>query len=203
MRTLKMMPFFISYLWFSNLYANEFLTAPHLREVLDKVTEQPIYFREQGRVFGYYSTDSCLFGNQDVLVLKNYCYPKNNYPARSYTILSPELGVIHLYEEKLGSQLKRDIVIQIFSELFRTVITGSIENFMIKDINKILQYFYYRRDPVCWVTNATYEEWQPQAMCINTDIGLFPEWAQSSMQIVMDAAAWDKSLERLIQVTFK
>ena len=50
------------------------------------------------------------------LVIKNYCYPKKRYIARSFTLISKEFGMVELYEEDFDFIIQRKVTLDEFPE---------------------------------------------------------------------------------------
>ena len=76
--------------------------AQPLFQVLNDLESEMFLFKERGRAYGFYSTDSCLYVSKKILIQKDYCYPQKNYPAKSYSIISRKFGWVKVYQEKIG-----------------------------------------------------------------------------------------------------
>ncbi len=131
--------------------------------------------------------------SEDIIIFKNYCYPAKKYPARGYTIITRESGIVELYEEELpGAPLHRSIVIEEFPVFLTPYLQDSLPTYSLSDLDGIMRELYPRYNPGCWSTNfSKYTE----AADFNCNQGLDNvlngrTWAAETQAIVNDEAAW-------------
>src|SRR5437868_3337636 len=99
--------------------------AKSVADLLNTIESEQLVYKETGKAFGFNSTQSCLYASPGFIVLKNYCFPKRPYPARSFTIISAKFGLIEIYQESLTEKIeKRDVRIDAFPEPVQKYITG-------------------------------------------------------------------------------
>lgn len=180
------------------------LEAKSFPELLKKIDEATFAYTETGKMFGFVSTESCMYVSQEVVVFRNYCYPVRNYPAQGYTIITKEFGVIELYEEDGGSVLKRDITITHFPSHVAPMLNSPLPALALKDYSLILEKLYPRYLPGCWSTNHSFYTERKDVNCstdITTVIG-FNQWAQETQFIVGEEDQW-KSLMKSLNEKFK
>ncbi len=180
------------------------LEAKSSPELVKKIDEATFAYTETGKMFGFVSTESCMYVSQDIVVFRNYCYPVRNYPAQGYTIITKEFGVIELYEEDAGSILKRDITITHFPSHLAPYVNSPLPALALKDYSLILEKLYPRYLPGCWSTNHSFYSERKEANCSTdtaTVIG-FPQWAQETQFIVGEEDQW-KSLMKSLNEKFK
>lgn len=176
-------------------------TAVPVADVVHQLAAQPLLRQDQALVFGYDSLQSCLYSNDKISVLRHYCYPAGSYPARAYTVISPDFGMVYFYEEDLGDTILREIAIDIFPDDLPLYGEDSFAGWKIKDWNGLLAFFYDAQNAACWATNYSRYSHQPEARCYQDDISNYPAWSQEAMAIVSDVDAWNKILETLLQQT--
>ncbi|MCC7404618.1 MAG: hypothetical protein IT288_09505 [Bdellovibrionales bacterium] len=176
-------------------------TAVPVAEVIRQMAAQSLPRQDQALVFGYDSLQSCLYSNDHLSVFRHYCYPVGSYPARAYTVISPELGAIYFYEEDLGDTVLREIAIEIFPDDLPLYGEESFAGWKIKDWNGLFSFFYDAQNAACWATNYSRYTKQPEARCYQDDISNYPAWSQEAMAIVSDVNAWNQILETLLQQT--
>lgn len=179
--------------------AAETHTAMPLSQVIQLVTELAPTYKERGLAFGFHSIESCLFVSQKLVVLKNYCYPKKNYPARGYTLISPIFGVMEVYEEvRKGGLIQRDVRITSFPEDLQKIFDASMENINIPAANTILETVYKQWGPACWTTNLSPSTGQPEQGCLKEDLANFNDWSSESLLLVTEPLKWNQMLRDLL-----
>ena len=179
------------------VWAQSSFTAVPFAQVIEETLSQEVEFRDQAMVFGYYSIQSCLYSGVEVSVLQHYCFPKRNYPARSFTLISKTFGVVYLYEEDLGPIVERRVVIRVFPEDFNAHVAGPIDQWMIEDWNKVYSHFYNQPNVACWSTNYSRYQQGPDSRCTNGDIADFKSWSDETMALTADPKQWDQVFELL------
>lgn len=167
--------------------------ARPLSELLDRVQNAEFTYKETGMVFGFNSIRSCMFVSDDIIIVKNYCYPVRKYPARGYTIITRESGIVDLYQEQLeGGPLHRAVVIEEFPVFLTPYLQESLPTYTLSDVDGIMRELYPRYNPGCWSTNFSKYTEAPDFNCNqgleNVINGM--GWAQETQAIVNDEAAW-------------
>jgi hypothetical protein len=162
-------------------------------ELFNRIQRAEFKYKETGKLFGFNSIQSCLFISDDIVIFKNYCYPVRKYPARGYTIITRESGIVDLYEEKIqGYPLIRDIGIEEFPVFLTPYLQESLPTYSLSDLDGIMRELYPRSNPGCWSTNfSKYTE----AADVNCNQGLQNvtngvAWAEETQTIVNDEPAW-------------
>lgn len=174
------------------------LEAKPFRDLLSVIQSTDLKYTETGMAFGFISIKSCVYTSEEMIVLKNYCFPKKNYPAKGYTIISPKFGIIGLYHEQLSAEiLKRDIAIDVFPEPLAPYVKGSLKNLSLADINKILETTHYKYGPACWSTNFSYYTETAEAKCNAGDVVDFENWALETQTLTADQKAWLTLIDQL------
>lgn len=163
------------------------------------IDEAEFEYRETGKIFGFNSTQSCLFVSQEIAIFKNYCYPVRSYPARGYTIISREHGMIDLYEENFPPTLKRDIRITQFRSILAPYLSTRIPDVTLVGLSNLIEKMHYRYFPGCWSTNYGYNSGVAEASCsVNPEtIEGIQAWADETQAIVNDETAWLELLKRI------
>jgi hypothetical protein len=179
-------------------YASQALVyeAKPLGDLTAKIQAAAFEHREDGLVWGFNSIKSCLYVSGEIAVLKNYCVPKKEYPAKGYTIFSKEFGIVDLYQEDLGPVIKRIAYITVFPAVLNAQVPGPVSAATIPGLNKVLESFYYQRTPACWSTNFSYSE-APEAKCNAGDIVNFEAWAGETQALANDPSAWDALIRKV------
>lgn len=181
------------------------LEAKPLTDLITTIHQTEFKFIEVGTSFGFNTTKSCLHASADIIVLKNYCYPKKEYPAKGYTIISPKFGIVELYQEQLSVKIqKRDVHYSVFSEDLRSFIDGDISGFKIADTNKVIEHFYRSQPAACWSSNFSYYTNKPDVDCNQraVDVVGLDEWAKETQEINGNEVLW-KELIYNLELKFK
>ncbi len=162
-------------------------------ELFDRIQKAEFTYKETGMLFGFMSIKSCLFVSEDIIIFKNYCFPVRKYPARGYTIITRESGIVDLYEEQIdGGPLLREIVIEEFPVFMTPYLQDSLPTYTLSDLDGIMRELYPRYNPGCWSTNFSKYTEAPEFNCnqgIDNVVGGMA-WAQETQAIVKDEAAW-------------
>lgn len=178
------------------------LEAKSFNLLMQQIESTRFTYRERALVHGFYSIQSCLYTSAEIVVLKNYCYPKKNYPAKGYTIFSRKFGIIDLYQEQLGDILKRDMNITVFPDALHQQMTSPMTSYRIRSLNTVLDHFYRIRGPACWSTNFSRYTEAPDVQCnINkNEVSGFGEWADETQALTANVADWNRLISRLERI---
>ena len=174
--------------------------AKPVADLFSLIQKQKFKHVETGMSFGFVSIQSCLYVSSEMILLRNYCFPKKNYPAKGFTVLSEKFGVINFYQEQFDSVLKRDIEITAFDSLLKDYLQGPFDKINLSDLNNVLEKIYESFGPACWSTNFTYSEGEPQATCHGVgpgDVLHFEAWAAETQSVVLSLSEWKKAIELL------
>lgn len=174
------------------------LEAKSVADMIQTIKETSFEHKEDGMVFGFYSIKSCLYVSHDFAILKNYCVPKKDYPAKGYTIISSKFGIINLYQEKTPHYFKRDVQINVFQDILKYYIPDSLSASTITELNEILEELYYQYVPACWSTNASFATEEPEVQCSRDGVLNFDLWAKETQSLTGDPEAW-KQLMNIIE----
>lgn len=178
------------------------LEAKPLSDLIHSIHETDFKFIEIGKSFGFDATKSCLHVSADILVLKNYCYPKKEYPAKGYTIISPKFGIIELYQEQLSTTIqKRDVHYSVFSDDLRGKLDGDVSALKIADTNRVIEHFYRRQPAACWSTNFSYYTNKPDVNCNQAAVDVIglETWSRETQQLTGDEVLWKELIYNLEQ----
>jgi hypothetical protein len=174
--------------------------AKPLKDLIQTVQQTEFKYVETAKSFGYDTTKSCLYASADILVLKNYCFPKKEYPAKSYTIISPKFGIVELYQENFSDTLqKRDVLYSVFSADLRAHLVGDVSQLKIADTNKLFELFNRTQPGACWSTNYSYYTEEPDVNCSHggADVIGFDSWAKETQDLTADQAQWKELIYNL------
>ena len=190
--------------YFYSLNAHAILEAKSVAAMLTAIEGTTLVYKETGKMFGFDSIESCLFVSADFIVLKNYCFPKKDYPAKGYTIISSKFGMIDLYDEDFGNEIrKHDIQITTFPEPMQQYLKAPLTEATVESLNAIIKDIYYKFGAACWSTNFDYNTHEPVANCNVKGVTDFDVWAAETQAITNDKKAWndlyDKVEAKLIQ----
>lgn len=189
---------------FSSVAAYSYvLEAKPVADLIRQIQQSKFEHTEDGLVFGFNSIKSCLYINQDLVILKNYCVPKKEYPAKGYTIISLKYGIIDLYQEEINSVvssagnlvIKHDIRISTFSDILKDHLISPLQASTIAGLNETFDKLYYLHDPACWSTNLSNYTNQPEVKCSTNEVLNFDPWAKETQAITGDAKSWKQLME--------
>lgn len=186
---------------FTSTTQAQLLEAKPVAQVLESALKTKLNYIETAKVSGYASTSSCLYTSGDLIVIKNYCFPKREYPAKSFTIISAQFGMIQLYQETIDSELeKHDVRIDMFPAHLQPLLEPKLTNYRISDVNKIIDNKTNERFPGCWSTNFSFYTEQPDANCSSgSDVQNFTQWAADTQKLTADSKQWATLFEKLNQ----
>lgn len=174
------------------------LEAKSVFDLLNTIEAAQLTYKETGKMFGYNSTQSCIFTSDDFIVIKNYCFPKHDYPAKSFTIISAKFGLVEFYQEQLTDTIqKRDVHINTFPEPIRKYVTGSLANSTYASVNELVKTLYYQHGPACWSTNFDYNDQVPLVRCNVNGVTDFDLWAKETQNLTADLKAYQSIFERI------
>ena len=179
--------------FFTTLSWGQNLTLKSMNQLIDAIDREEFTHKGTGRLFSYISTSSCLYVSENLAIFKNYCFPVRQYPARGYTIISAEFGMIDLYEEKLPVGLKRDITLSEFPEILAPYLTTPFPMATLEGLDAMMEKIHYKYNPGCWSTNLSYYTETKDVNCtIRTDaVSGFEEWSVETQEIVADEETWN------------
>lgn len=191
--------FILTVFLFSSLSQAQGLDAKSIPKLLEKISKTDFTYKETGKIFGFDSTQSCLFVSEEIVIFKNYCFPVRNYPARGYTIITREWGITRIYEEKYPGLLIRDIGIDEFPVLVAPYLENSLPSYSLADLSAILEDLYPRYNPGCWSTNfSKYTETNDVNCTLNvSNVGNFTQWAADTQAIVNSESAWFRLMDTI------
>lgn len=184
----------------SSSWAQVPLEARSFSSLREELLTTAFHYRQTGRMFGFLSTQSCMYENESLVVFRNYCFPVRSYPAQGYTIFSRDYGVIRLYEETTDSGfVKRDIFIDQFPAILAPYLNVPLPSLGLSDFSQILADMYESYFPGCWSTNFSFYHETNEANCsVPTDVvDGFASWAQETQALVNDDAAWAAFMREL------
>lgn len=174
------------------------LEAKPFRDLVSVLQNTTFTYTETGMAFGFNTIKSCVFTSDQMVVIKNYCFPKRNYPAKGYTIISAKFGMVELYQEQLTEDLlKRDIRIDAFPEAIRPYLKDSLGKITLAELNKIIETLHYKYGPACWSTNFSFYTEGPDVACNAGDILDFEAWANETQTLTADQKGWLTLIDQL------
>ncbi len=169
------------------------LEAKPVADLLETVQATQINYKETGMVSGFHSIKSCVYTSDQLIVIKNYCFPKRKYPAKGYTIISPKFGIIDFYQEQLSPTiLKRDIRISQFPDVLKDYIPENLASMSLAEINPIFDKLQAKYNPACWSTNFSQYTETPDANCSKNavDVVGLDEWVTESQNLTNTENIW-------------
>lgn len=179
------------------------LEAKPFKSLLQTIARSQFKAKGRGLIFGYNSIQSCLFVSKDIAIFKNYCFPKKEYPAQGYTIISSDFGVVDLYEEDIEGIKERDISISHFKDQLLPYLTTPLPTQNVSGLSEILEKLYNEPHAGCWSTSYGDYTSGPDARC-NVDSSTIlgaNEWFDETQKIVNDEEVWSRLLESLEALT--
>lgn len=175
------------------------LEARPVADLISLVKMQNFKYVETGLGFGFVSIQSCMYMSEEVIILQNYCFPKKEYPAKGFTIISEKFGVVDLYQEKFEITLKKDIEITSFGENLKKYLKAPYDKISLFELNKIIEKIYYQNEPACWSTNFSYSNGEPVVNC-STELDQilhFENWAKETQAITLDETRWKNLIQEV------
>ena len=205
-----------SLLSLSTAHADYVLEAKALKDIASAIQSTKFKYKERGMIFGYNTIESCLYISQDMVIVKNYCYPAKKYPAKSFTIISPKYGMIDLYEEDffgvdneengLNKVIKHDVRITAFPDILKDYFSGDLNQETIDSVNVNIEKMYNAHYPACWSTNAHYSDSKPDWGCyrgsVDNILGL-QDWFDETQAFTADDKGWNQLFQNIEAVIKK
>lgn len=166
------------------------LTARAIAEIVREVNQTQFQFRERGSLHGYVDAKSCLWVSARLIIVEHYC-GSSNIPARALSLWSPDFGILYIYEEDLGRQVRRDLVIDSFPENLAPYLISDLRKYSVAIMNSALEKMERQGDPGCWSTNYDLYTDGPSTGCYGADIQRFSAWADETQAIVNSVRDWN------------
>lgn len=174
------------------------LEAKPVKDLMKEIDTTTFRYTETGMAYGFVTIKSCVYTSPDMIVIKNYCSPKKDYPAKGYTIISKKFGLIEFYQEDIDSEiLKRDVRIDGFPAVIAPYLKANLDGQKLTTINNFLESMNNKRDPACWSTNFSFYTESNEAACYEANISEFPEWETETQELTHDAKAWAQLIKTL------
>ncbi len=179
---------------------SQLLEAKPVALALEAALKTKMTYKETGKLSGFNTTQSCVYVSDQLIVIENYCFPKKEYPARSFTILSPKFGLIDLYQEQLTDTInKRDVHIQMFPVPLKKQLKDSLANYTVEELNKLMDKTENKYAPGCWSTNFSYYTENADANCSVGDVQDFQTWEIETQKLTADIKNWNDIFNQLNQ----
>lgn len=181
----------VAVLFSSSSFAQK-LEARSFNELIKKIEATEFTYKETGKIFGFISTQSCLHVSDEIIIFKNYCFPVRKYPARGYTIITREWGIVDLYEETYPGLLIREIQLDEFPVFMTPYLGEALPTYTLADLSGIMEELYPRYNPGCWSTNFSRYSETNEANCHapGMTVEQFDNWASETQTIVNDEKTW-------------
>lgn len=185
---IKTVLFVFAFLFSLNSHAR-YLTK-NIGEILQILDSDHLVYKGRKKFFGYNSTQSCAYIGQKTIIIENYCYPNRNYPARSLTLVSLDFGIVELYEETNGFDVRR-ISQSSFAEDVQRVFPKNFKNLTVDELDLLLKTMYDQYTPACWAMKRFRPDPLEQSNCYKVPRADYALWLDSLMDFVLDKNAWD------------
>jgi hypothetical protein len=183
---------------FSSVSFAQTVEAPLTKDIINKVMSSEFQFKGKGKIFGYESTESCLFLSNDIAIIKNYCLKDKNYPARSFVILSQDFGIIELYEERLYYLIKKDIRLWGFQEILKKELISGFSEASLSSMSNVIEKIYTNHLPGCWSTNFDKMLRGSESRCSKSlSVSNFEMWSEETQDIVDSEKGWDQLVDSI------
>lgn len=167
------------------------LEAKPVKDLVAEIQSTSFKYTETGMAYGFATIKSCVYTSADMIVVKNYCSPKKDYPAKGYTIISKKFGLVEFYQEEVSAEiLKRDVRIDGFPEMVAPFLKANLSGQKLTAINNFLESYSGKYDPACWSTNFSFYTETEDVNCYKTDISEHQSWAQETQTLLGDKKAW-------------
>lgn len=161
-----------------------------MSEILHILNGEKFLFKGRKILSGYNSTQSCAYVSDKAIIVENYCYPVRNYPARSLTLISLEFGVVELYEETGGMDV-RSITQSTFPEDVQKVFPKSFQHITIDELDIMLETLYRQYNPACWAIKRDQPSPVEGFNCFKVPRDDYAAWLDSLMGYVLNKNLWD------------
>ncbi len=169
-----------------------------IEELTQTIEANRFVLKEKAILSGYFSTQSCVWVSENMIVLEHYCSKEAKYPAKSLSVWSKKFGWIQFYEEDLGANLERDIRLNEFADTFATHLPDDMTTLTVAEINSIIDTVYPEYNPACWSTNFDRNTELPQSACYRTEVEEHRMWLEEAQNIV-NTPAWSDYWNRIKQ----
>lgn len=169
-------------------------------EVLHAVAASEAKFILKGKLFGFYSTQSCVYKTESLLIIRNYCNTSSSYPAKSFYVISPDIGHYYFYEERNSNFIKQEITLLSTPDLVRWLwpkLGTKLENVTLTNLNEVLETLYYSYDEACWMTGYNHPDIEAHGGCLIESPEFYPEWQNDSSTIVTGTQHWSDAIKTL------
>jgi hypothetical protein len=174
------------------------LEAKPVKDLMKEIEATSFRYTETGMAYGFVTIKSCVYTSPDMIVIKNYCSPKKDYPAKGYTIISKKFGLIEFYQEEVTDDLlKRDVRIDGFPAVIAPYLKANLDGQKLSTINNFLESMNNKPDPACWSTNYSFYTESKDAACYQTHISEFPEWEAETQTLTGDAKDWAQLIKNM------
>ena len=165
---------------------------------MNKVISSEFQLKGKGKIFGYESTESCLYLSNDIAIIKNYCSQNKNYPAKSFIILSQDFGIIELYEERLSYLVKKDIRLLGFQENLKKELNSGFSEGSLSSMSNVIEKIYTNHLPGCWSTNFDKMLRGSESKCSKSlSVSNFETWSEETQDIVDSEKGWDQLVDTI------
>jgi len=167
------------------------LEAKPVKDLMAAIDATSFTYSETGMAYGFVNIKSCVYTSSDMIVIKNYCSPKKDYPAKGYTIISKEFGLIEFYQEEVSAEiLKRDVRIDGFPEMVAPYLKANLSGQKLPAINNFLESYAGKYNPACWSTNYSFYTEAADVNCYKTDVAEYPAWSKETQSLLADQKEW-------------
>jgi hypothetical protein len=168
-------------------------------QLITAIKKSDFTYKGKGLVFGYVSAQSCLYSSPEIIVLKNYCGTGSNYPARGYTIISAKHGMVDIYQERVGSKIRRDLIQTEFAQNLSPYLTTPLPLMSLHGLSDLMEKMYEMFNPGCWSTNWSQYTGQAEAECSSAagDVRGLEEWIMETQDINGDEKKWQALFETI------
>lgn len=174
------------------------LTAAPVADLMAAIDATKFTYTETGMAFGFETIKSCVYTSPNMIVIKNYCSPKRDYPAKGYTIISKKFGLVEFYQEELSDTiLKREVRIDGFPENTAKHLKANLSGQRLPAINNFLETMSNTQDPACWSTNYSFYTEEPDVACYKTEISEYPAWAKETQELLLDKNDWAQLIKTM------
>jgi hypothetical protein len=161
--------------------------APLMAVLTQLVQSSPLVYKGRDVLPGYFSTESCIYTNQRIVLIVHYCGPKT-YPARSVTLLARSTGMTQLYEEKIGSgHYDRAIRFGAFNGEMSKFISENSEDVTLLQVHKLYAALEGTFTPACWSMNS-----DTGYGCYQADENKFTDWFHDTLNYLFDNRKWSE-----------
>jgi len=167
------------------------LEAKPVKDLMAEINTTKFKYTETGMAYGFATIKSCVYTSPNMIVIKNYCSPKKDYPAKGYTIISKKFGLVEFYQEEVSSDLlKRDVRVDGFPAMVAPFLKANLSGQRLTAINNFLESYAGKHDPACWSTNFSFYTETEDVNCYKTDIAEHQSWSEETQSLLADQKEW-------------